>query len=182
MPGREEFAPEDNDAAAGLVEAPRLDVDDAAIGLAGRLAQIQDFGFRVQRVSGKQRLLEGDDIVAEIRDGLAAGIGDAHADSQAEDQRIGDGTAPEWLLLGEMLVDVEGMLIHGEQREPRIIVLRDGAAGPVLVDRADCELFIVAAKSHQCESSRYFSMRRRAMISRWSSLVPPPITTRGASR
>ena len=44
-------------------------------------------------------------------------------------------------------IEVQRMLVHGEQREPGVVGLGDGAAGPVLVDVADLEVLVVAAEA-----------------------------------
>src|ERR1700682_2944008 len=124
-------------------------------------------------------MLEGEALVAEVRDGFAAGVGHAHSYCQAEHQRLNYRTTSARVVR----IDVQRMLVHRQQREPDVIVLGDGPAGPMLVDVAGLELLVIAPERHrQVLSLRYLRSRLRAMISRCSSLVPPPITSSGASR
>src|ERR1039457_3765598 len=178
----EKLPAQHDDAIAVLVAAAGFNMHDAADGLAGGFPFIENFGFRVERIARKQRLLESDEIVAEVCDGFAAGVAHAHADREAEDQSIDHGAPPERLPLREMFVDEERVLIHRQQREPGVVVLRDGAARPMFVDGSNVEFFVITAEVVHRYSSRYFSIRRFAMMRRCSSFVPPPITTSGASR
>ena len=77
-----------------------------------------------------------------------------------------------------VLVDEQRILVHGQQREPGIVMFRDGAPRPVFINRAELKFFVMASETH----CWYFFNKFRAMINRCSSLVPPPITTSGASR
>src|SRR3546814_18545263 len=44
-----------------------------------------------------------------------------------------------------LVVEVQRVGVHGQQREPHVVGLGDGAAGPVLVDVADGEVVVAAA-------------------------------------
>ena len=51
-------------------------------------------------------------------------------------------------LAGVVRVQVERVVVHGEQAEQVVVVLGDRLARPVLVDRADLELFVRAPEFH----------------------------------
>ena len=44
------------------------------------------------------------------------------------------------------------MVVHGQQAEQVVVVLGDRLAGPVLVDRADLELLVIATELHGISS------------------------------
>jgi hypothetical protein len=46
-----------------------------------------------------------------------------------------------------LLVEVQRVGVHGQQGEPDVVRLRDGAAGPVLVDVADREVLVSAPEA-----------------------------------
>jgi hypothetical protein len=85
----------------------------------------------------------------EVRDRLAADVGHRHAEQQRVDVVADDDVAPE---VGRPLrvvgVQVQRVVVHGQQAEQVVVVLGDRLAGPVLVRGADLELLVVAAELH----------------------------------
>jgi hypothetical protein len=81
----------------------------------------------------------------QVGDGLATHVGDAHAEHQRVDHRPGHDVAPELAVLGVPVVEVERMVVHGDQAEEVVVGLGDRLARPVAVDVADFELLEVTA-------------------------------------
>jgi hypothetical protein len=75
-------------------------------------------------------------------------VGLAHADHQADYQRSFHQPAAMLRTSGEMLVDVQRMLIHAHQAEERVVKLSDGAAGPVAKMLPCFEFVEIAAVRH----------------------------------
>src|SRR2546421_2797636 len=84
---------------------------------------------------------------AEIGNRFLAHVADAHARQQCHRERRGDDAAAELGVARILLVEVERVLVHGEQREPGVVGLRDGASRPMLVDVADREVLIIAPEA-----------------------------------
>ena len=84
---------------------------------------------------------------AEVGDGLLAHVGDAHADHQRHRERRGDDAAAELGLAAVLLVEMQRVGVHGQEGEPDVVGLRDGAPGPVLVDIADREVLVIAPEA-----------------------------------
>src|SRR5580658_10920629 len=140
---------EDADTLAALVESPRLDGDDPAIGLARRLAFVEDCRLGIDRVAVKRRVLVLERFDLEVGYCLAADVGDAHPERQAVDEIAHDDVASELRLgLRVMRVRVERMVIHRQQAEEVIVGLCDRLARPVPVRGSDVEFLVVAAELH----------------------------------
>src|SRR3954453_14317180 len=127
-----------------LVEDAGVHADRTAGRLGLRLALLEDLGLAEQRVPVEHRggvleLLRG-----EVRDRLAADVGDAHPERQRVDERADDDVAPLLGLRGVHVVDVQRVVVHRQQAEEVVVALGDGLRRPVLVDGADLELLEVA--------------------------------------
>ena len=145
----------------------------------------------------------------ENGESLAAHILDGHVQHNAKDQRPHDEALFELRLFCVVGIDMQRVVVHSEHAEERIVVLGNGATGPVLINGSDLKLFKTATKLHldpsllrfhstssglmvYCSSRgaaracSYFEMyicnNWRAIIRRWISLVPSPTSIKGASR
>ena len=78
----------------------------------------------------------------------------AHAEGERVDQRPDDHVAALLGLRGVDVVDVQRVVVHGEQAEQVVVGLRHRLGRPVLVDRADLELLEIAAVGMGAEASR----------------------------
>ena len=88
---------------------------------------------------------EGLDL--EVGDGLPRNLGDGHAEDDGVNEGADDDVLAELgLLLGVARVDVEGVVVHGLHAVEDVVVLGDGASGPVLEHVADLELLVVATE------------------------------------
>ena len=79
----------------------------------------------------------------------------------------------EFGVLGVLGVEVDRMRVHGEQREPGVVGLADGAAGAVRVGRAHLEVLVVVPARHA--GLRYLSgqlYNRLRWTPRFRSRVP----------
>src|SRR3954469_12144552 len=80
----------------------------------------------------------------EVGDRLAADVGDAHAQREAVDERPDDDVAPLLGLLRVHVVEVQRVVVHGDQAEQVVVRLGDRLGRPVLVDVTELELLEVA--------------------------------------
>src|SRR5262245_30090866 len=99
----------------------------------------------IDRVADEHRRLQLHLAPAHVGDGLLADVGDAHAGDDGEREAAVDQRLLELGAGGIGGIEMQGMLVHCEQREPDVVGLRDGAAGAVLVDVTDDELVVGAA-------------------------------------
>src|SRR3712207_6098159 len=79
----------------------------------------------------------------EVGDRLARDVRDAHPERQAVDERAHDDVAALLGLARVHIVDVQRVVVHGDQAEEVVVVLGDRLGRPVLVDGADLELLEV---------------------------------------
>jgi hypothetical protein len=49
-------------------------------------------------------------------------------------------------MFGVFGVEMQGMLVHGQQGEPGVIGFGDGPAGAMFIDIANLEILVIAAK------------------------------------
>src|SRR5262245_23409931 len=110
------------------------------------VALVEDLGVGVQRVAGEHRVGQPDVGPAEVRDRLLAHVGDAHADDQRDRERAADDALPELARLRVLLVEVQRVGVHRQEREPDVVGLRDRATWAVLVHVADREVLVIAAE------------------------------------
>src|SRR5258707_6691551 len=120
--------------------------DDAMVRPRRRFALADHLGLGVDRVAGEDRRGEPYLVPAEIGDGLLAHVRDAHAGDDGERQARVHQRAAELGGRAVRGIDVQRMLVHGEEREPGVVGLAERAARPVLVDVADLELLVIAPR------------------------------------
>ncbi len=85
----------------------------------------------------------------EVGDGLARDVRHRHAEQQRVDVVADDDVLPELgRPLGVVGVEVQRVVVHRQQAEEVVVVLRDRLAGPVPVDRTDLELLVAASELH----------------------------------
>src|SRR5712692_6377489 len=133
---------------AALVERGGLHSYHAPVALA-RLVKLEHAALRIERIADEGGLLVLEGVDLKVGDGAPRDIGHAHTDGHAEDERahhhallvLGVG-------LGVVGIGVQGVLVHGQQREPRAVGLGDGAPGPVLEVLPDREFLEVAPVAH----------------------------------
>ena len=90
----------------------------------------------------RRRVLEL--LGGQVGDRLARDVGDAHAERQRVHEGAHHDIAALLRLLGVDVVDVQRVVVHGEQAEDVVVRLCDGLGRPVLVDGADLEVLQVA--------------------------------------
>ncbi len=127
------------------LEAARAHGDEALAGPALRRALGEHLAVGVDRVADEHGRRQLDLAPAEVGDGLLAHVGDAHAGDDREREAAVDQRLLELGLRGIGGIEMQRVLVHGQQREPDVVGLRDGAAGPVLVDVAHDEVIVGAA-------------------------------------
>ena len=86
-----------------------------------------------------------DPLVLKVRDGLARCIWYAHANNKAYDQRPDDKYLAVLVLAHVLLVDVQRVCIHREEREDVVIGFGNSLTRPVFVYVAGREFLKVAA-------------------------------------
>ena len=130
---------------AVLVEDAGMDADGAAVGLGARLLDLEHLGLAEQRVAVEDRRRVLELLGGEVGDRLAGDVGDAHAERERVDQRPDDDVAALLALARVDVVDVQRVVVHGDEAEQVVVGLGHGLGRPVLVDGADLELLEVAA-------------------------------------
>ena len=130
---------------AVLVVYAGVDPHRPAIGLGLRLALLEHLGLHEQRVPVEDRRGVLELLGGEVGDRLARDVGHAHPQRQRVDQRPDDHVASLLGLRGVDVVDVQRVVVHGDQAEEVVVGLGHRLGGPVLVDGPDLELLEVAA-------------------------------------
>ena len=146
VPARHEHEPlELGHEHAVLVEDARVHLHGAAVGLGLRLLLLEHLGLAEERVAVEHRRRMLELFGGEVGDRLAADVAHRHAERQRVDERAHDDVAA--LLGGGRVdvVDVQRVVVHGDQAEEVVVGLGDGLGRPVLVHVADLELLQVAA-------------------------------------
>src|SRR6478735_6842434 len=165
--GHHDLAPEDAHHGAVLLVADRLDVDDAAVVLRGRLPLVEHGRLAVDRVAVEGRRDVAQRLDLEVGDGLARHVRHRHAEEQRVDVVPDDDVLPELRRpRGVVGVEVERVVVHRQQAEEVVVVLRDRLAGPVPVDRTDLELLVAASELHARSSSKVVTRPR------WDERLP----------
>src|SRR5664279_5890122 len=111
-----------------------LDRHDALGWPLGGLPFIENFRLGVNGVSNENRGRELDVVPAQIADCLLADVADAHAGDNRESKATVYQRPTEFRLGRVSIVEMQGMLIHGQEREPGIVRFGDGPAGSMFVD------------------------------------------------
>src|SRR5436309_7994517 len=120
------------DALALLVDGPRLDVDHPPIALGRGRRHLQDLRLGVDRVAVEGGAEMHHLLVLQVGERVLADVAHAHADGEREHERAVHQAAAVLALAREVLVQVERVRVHGEEREPGVVEVADGPAGPVL--------------------------------------------------
>ena len=147
--GHHDLALEHADQCAVLVVALGLDVDHAAVVLGLGLPLVEHRGLAVDRVAveGRRDVLQRLDL--QVRDGLAGDVRHGHAEQQRVDVVADHDVLAELGGLPRVVrVQVQRVVVHGEQAEQVVVVLGHRLARPVLVARADLELLVAPPELH----------------------------------
>ena len=132
---------------ARALEAPGLDRDDAAVGLALRFHLAEHLRLRVDGVAVERRLLVLQGLDLEIRDRDTTDVGNRHPEHERVHQVADhDVFAELGLALCVIRVGVERVMVHRHHAEQMVVELGDRLAGPVFVDVAGLEILEVAAE------------------------------------
>jgi len=129
-------AGERQDALASALTARVYEVDKAARSLLvvdGR--HLQGISRSRRRVVSRGRWGRGapPSSLLQVGERVLADVAHAHATASANTKRAVHQTAAVLALAREVLVQVERVRVHGEEREPGVVEVADGAAGPVLI-------------------------------------------------
>src|SRR5882757_6053950 len=162
------LAAEDADQCAVLLVTPGLDVHDAAVVLRRGRPLVQHGGLAVDRVAVEGRRDMAQRLDLQVGDRLARHVRHRHAQQQRVDVVAHHHVPAEVrAVLGVVGVQVERVVIHGEEAEEMVVVFRDRLSRPVLVDRTDLELLVGPPEPHRHTSSLF--------ASRISSTIRPMI-------
>src|SRR5580658_5225922 len=155
----ENFAAQDHYLLAALIEPARLDVDYAAIALRLRRNRLEHGRLRIQRVTGEGRTGMPHRFVLEVRDRILAHVLHAHADHRRHHEQPVD-ERPSMLRGGSVGgVEMERVGVHRHQREPGVVEVRDGAAGPMLENLAGVEILEIAIHESAILSRELYDRR-----------------------
>src|SRR5881392_3725534 len=141
----EDTPPERQDALALLVDGPGLDVDHPPVALGRGRRHLQDLRLGVDRVTVEGGAEVHHLLVLEVGERVLADVAHAHADGEREHERAVHQAAAVLALAREVLVQMERVRVHGEEREPGVVEVADGAAGPVLDHLPHAEVLEVAS-------------------------------------
>lgn len=146
--GHEDGSFERHDGLSALVEAATLDEDQPAVRFRRGFPEVGDPALGIDGVAVKNRPDVLDFAVVQVGDRPAAHVRDAHADHDAEYQRPDDQALTVLRASGVVGIDMDGVLVHGQQREPSVIGFTDRPPRPVLEDLPDFELVKVPSVWH----------------------------------
>src|SRR5699024_1531930 len=118
---------------------------------------------------------------AEVRhEGALAELGDGCADDGGEGEHRVHQALPELGGAAPGGVEVEGLRVHGHGGEQDVVRLGEGAAGAVLVDRADLQLVRVQAALHDAGPAGVGVVRAHGRAS-WVSGAVSSVSTWASS-
>src|SRR5947209_8082775 len=112
---------------AVLFDATLPDLYDPPPRPRARFAHVDDLAVGVERVALEQRGRERDLVPAE-RESVLARVRDHESRDHADAQDAVHERTPELRLSGVVLVDVDGVCVVRQQREPDVVGLRDRAS------------------------------------------------------
>src|SRR5437870_1985561 len=126
-----EYTVEFDDGFASYVEPARPDPDESEAGPAAGFADLRDSGLRVQRVPVEDRAGETDVLQADLEPVPARRV-DEEARRDRDGQESVHDPSPEERFprehpAGVVLVEMDLVPIPGQQGEPHVVRLRDGA-------------------------------------------------------
>ena len=124
----------------------------------------------------------------QVGDGLPGDVRHRHAEQQRVDVVTHHHVLAEvGRLRRKVRVQVERMVVHGEQAEQVVVVFGDRLARPVLVDRSDLELLVGPSELHGAHSwggsnfdvrcipaARPLAAMTRAILREASSIISSP--------
>src|SRR5699024_8232090 len=165
-----------------VLVAPGVDEgDDGLAGAGAGGAHARHLGLAVEGVAVVQRVREGDLPEAEVRhEGALAELGDGCADDGGEGEHRVHQALPELGGAAPGGVEVEGLRVHGHGGEQDVVRLGEGAAGAVLVDRADLQLVRVQAALHDAGPAGVGVVRAHGRAS-WVSGAVSSVSTWASS-
>src|SRR5437870_3447263 len=123
-----------DDGFASYVEPARPDPDESEAGPAAGFPDLRDSGLRVQRVPVEDRAREADVLQADLEPVPARRV-DEEARRDRDGQESVHDSSPEERFprerpAGVVLVEVDLVPVPGQQGEPHVVRLRDGAPDP----------------------------------------------------
>src|SRR5438445_3185826 len=126
-----EYAVEFDDGFASLVEPARPDPDESEAGPAAGFADLRNSGLGVQRVPVEDRAGEADILQADLEPIPARRVDEEARCNRDGQESVHDPPAEERFPgerpAGVVLVEVNLVRVPGQQGEPHIVRLRDGA-------------------------------------------------------
>ena len=133
-----------------LIAAGLLKSNETAVGLGAAFTLVQDFAFDVEGITGEEGMCMSDFFVAEVGDdGSGREVIDRDADNEAHGEEAIHEGAFEFCFGGEIGIDVERLVIHGETAEENVIHFGQSAPEFVLDDFTDDEIFVIFS-AHGC--------------------------------
>lgn len=125
---------------ARLVDGHGFDAHDTAVRLGFRGTGFKHGGAGMEGVTDMHRVEMLDPLIFEIGDGLTADIPHGHANDEAEDEGADDEHLAVLGLTRVFPVEMDWMMVHGEQAEQIVIRLGDRLPGLVVVNIAKGEV------------------------------------------
>src|ERR1022692_1914683 len=149
--GRHHYlAAEDAHQGAALRVAAGFDLHDAPVVLRLGRPLAEHGGLAVDGVAVERRREVPERLDLQVGDGLAGDVWHRHAEQQGVDVVAHHHVPAEVSgLLRVVRVQVQRVVVHGEEAEQVVVVLGDRLAWPVLVDRPDLELLVGPSELHR---------------------------------
>src|SRR6185437_12913166 len=158
-----------------LLEADGADLDQALVRARLRFALAEHLALGVDGVAFEDGGGHADLVPAEV-DGVAGDVVDREAGDQGEGEAGVDQGALELGLRRVIGIEVDGIGIGGEEREPGVVGLRDGASQRMVQLRAHLEILKAAALAHFRSLPSACAARALARVaSAWRTLAASTI-------
>src|SRR6266487_1485725 len=151
LPRRYHHAPfERKDPFTSLVIGDSLNSNDTPIWVTARNSFVQNFRFSINRITVKGGCKVFAFLKFEIGNSFATNVRYAHAERNAKDERTNHQTLLKLCIFAIVGVDMQGIMVHGEHAEKRVVILGDRASRPMLVHVTDLKVFETSSKLHFC--------------------------------
>lgn len=129
-----------------LVISTRLNMDDASVRIALGYLDRKDFCLGGQRIADEHRAIVAYLIISKIGVRLTTDIRDRHPRHETENVSTNHEDLAVLVAFAEFLVEMNRMMIHGEQAKQIVVTLGDRLSGVMLENIARLEILEVMSE------------------------------------